>query len=108
MGYADVRKLKEGFPVSAAFGSVALLNRRPHPNAAQLYLNWLLSPEGQIAWQNATRGSSLRVDLPKDGVDSMTMITPGSNVFFVSLEQYAQFELAPVRKAVSDALEKRR
>ena len=38
----------------------------------------------------------------------MTMITPGSNVFFVSLEQYAQFELAPVRKAVSDALEKRR
>ena len=29
VGYADVRKFKEGFPVSAAFGSVALLNRRP-------------------------------------------------------------------------------
>src|SRR5581483_11890684 len=108
VGYVDVRKLKEGYPVSAAFGTVAVLNRRPHPNAAQLYLNWLLSPDGQIAWQKATRGNSLRADIPKDSVDPSTVITPGSPVFFVSLERYAQFELDPVRKVIGDALEKRR
>jgi iron(III) transport system substrate-binding protein len=105
---ADNRKFREGFPVSAAFGSVAVLNQRPHPNAALVYLNWLLSPDGQVAWQKALGSNSLRTDVSKDTVDPLNVIPPGSKVFMVSLEQYAQVELEPIRKLVTDALEKRR
>jgi iron(III) transport system substrate-binding protein len=104
----DDRKMKEGFPVSAAWGSVVAMNQAPHPNAALVYLNWLLSPDGQIAWQKATRGNSLRTDVPKDTVDPLNVVPPDGKVFMVSLEQYAQVELAPIRKLISDALEKRR
>src|SRR6185436_12461964 len=38
---------KEGVNLSSAFGSLALLNRAPHPNAAKVFINWLLSREGQ-------------------------------------------------------------
>ena len=55
-------------------GSVGLLNRAPHPNAAKIFINWLLSREGQITLQGAIAKSgglapdSLRIDIPKDDV----------------------------------------
>ena len=33
---------KEGVNLSSAFGSLALMNRAPHPNAAKVFINWLL------------------------------------------------------------------
>jgi ABC-type Fe3+ transport system substrate-binding protein len=69
--------LKEGAYITAGSGGVALINKAPHPNAAKVALNWLLSREGQIAYQRIfTQGNdgpdSLRVDIPKDKV-------PGGN-----------------------------
>jgi hypothetical protein len=31
-------------------------------------VNWLLSREGQLAWQEETKQSSLRMDTPKDNL----------------------------------------
>jgi len=64
---------KEGVNLVAAAGSVALLKNAPHPNAAKVALNWLLSREGQIAFQKnyaAVTGAadSRRIDIPKDEV----------------------------------------
>ncbi len=39
----DPRQLKEGTDVSPANGALALFNKAPHPNAAKIYINWLLS-----------------------------------------------------------------
>jgi ABC-type Fe3+ transport system substrate-binding protein len=103
----DVRRLKEGFAVSAAFGSVAAMNRRPHPNATIVYLNWLLGPDGQLAWQR-TGANSLRVDIPKDMVESFNVPPPGSKIFFASLEKYASLELTPIRQLISNAIENKR
>jgi iron(III) transport system substrate-binding protein len=105
---ADNRKFREGFPVSAAWGSVVAMNRAPHPNAALLYLNWLLGPDGQATWQKVTGSNSLRADVPKDAVDPLNVVPPGGKVFMVSHEQYAQVELEPIRKLVTDSLDKRR
>jgi len=45
------------------FGSTALINRAPHPNAAKVYLNWLLSADGQKSWTQATKRNSRRLDV---------------------------------------------
>src|SRR5215831_18737498 len=42
--------LKEGSSVTAYNGTLSLFNRAPHPNAAKVAVNWLLSREGQTAW----------------------------------------------------------
>jgi iron(III) transport system substrate-binding protein len=43
--------LKEGTYITGGSGGVALINKAPHPNATKVGLNWLLSREGQIAYQ---------------------------------------------------------
>ena len=43
--------LKEGTYITAGSGGVALINKAPHPNAAKVGFNWLLSREGQMAYQ---------------------------------------------------------
>lgn len=65
--------LKEGGVIKpTGVGSIALMNRAPHPNSAKVLINWHLSREGQIAMQKSmvVRGGadSLRVDIPKDDV----------------------------------------
>jgi iron(III) transport system substrate-binding protein len=55
-----------GTYVTASFGSVGLVNQAPHPNAAKVYLNWLLGKEGQTAYSTATQQLSRRLDVPRD------------------------------------------
>ena len=64
---------KEGVNLSSAFGSLALLNRAPHPNAAKVFINWLLSREGQTLFQRVISQpgdprNSRRIDVPKDHI----------------------------------------
>jgi len=64
---------KEGVNLSSAFGSLALMNRAPHPNAAKVFINWLLSREGQTLFQKlisvpGDARNSRRLDVPKDHI----------------------------------------
>ncbi len=64
---------KEGVNLSSAFGSLALLNRAPHPNAAKVFINWLLSREGQTLFQKVISvpgdaRNSRRIDVAKDHI----------------------------------------
>ena len=45
---------KEGGGLVQQFGTVALVNRAPHPNAAKVFLNWFLSREGQSDFQKTS------------------------------------------------------
>jgi ABC-type Fe3+ transport system substrate-binding protein len=49
--------------VGPGFGTVSLMDRAPHPNAAKLYINWLLSRSGQTDWEK-TGDNSRRLDVP--------------------------------------------
>ncbi len=63
----DSRNFKEGIPLSTSSGNVALFNKAPHPNAAKVAINWLLSRDGQIIYQKVNLDkNSLRIDIPKD------------------------------------------
>jgi ABC-type Fe3+ transport system substrate-binding protein len=45
------------------FGAVALMDKAPHPNAAIVYVNWLLSKAGQTEYEKSGRNSR-RLDVP--------------------------------------------
>ncbi|MDO8663676.1 MAG: extracellular solute-binding protein [Candidatus Wildermuthbacteria bacterium] len=43
---------------------IALVDRAPHLNAARVYINWLLSQEGQTVYHKLSGTSSFRKDVP--------------------------------------------
>jgi iron(III) transport system substrate-binding protein len=82
----DPHHFKEGASLSVAFGQLALMNRAPHPNAARVFVNWLLSREGQSAFQRiiSTPGeakNSRRIDVPKDHIPASERRVDGVKYF---------------------------
>lgn len=55
--------IKEGMGGSNGFGTVAMMTNAPHPNAAKVYLNWLLGKEGQELFGRAMTQGSRRFDV---------------------------------------------
>ena len=48
-------------------GTLWLVNKAPHPNAARVYINWFISKDGQEAWTSMTTDNSRRLDVtPKE------------------------------------------
>ena len=58
-------KLAEAWRLSTGWGAARLVNKAPHINAATVYVNWLLSKEGQAAWASTVSRPSRRVDVPR-------------------------------------------
>ncbi len=58
---------KEGVYLSMDGAGAILLKQRPHPNAARIFTNWLLSKEGQIEVQKFMGYHSARVDTTGPG-----------------------------------------
>jgi len=56
------------------YGTVSMLSQAPHPNAAKVYVNWLLSKAGQTEWIK-TGDNSRRLDVPV--ADPDTAAQPG-------------------------------
>jgi iron(III) transport system substrate-binding protein len=57
---------------SIAGNAVILLNKAPHPNAAKVYVNWLLSKKGQERLAEISKTNSWRVDV-KPGDPDLAM-----------------------------------
>jgi iron(III) transport system substrate-binding protein len=91
--------------MSGGFGHMALINNAPHPNAAKVMVNWLLSKQGQIAWQEKTDNNSLRTDIPKAMLsDPQAVPKEGGRYLITSLPQYE--DVKPVLKIVEQAMGK--
>jgi len=71
------QQLKEGGPLSPGPASLMLVNKAPHPNAASVYINWILSKEGQTQFTTVTGIPSLRVDVPTDHFESWRLPMKG-------------------------------
>jgi iron(III) transport system substrate-binding protein len=50
--------------VVSKWGNVQLVNRAPNPNAAKLFITWLLSKEVQAEWARSANVNSRRADVP--------------------------------------------
>lgn len=77
-------KAPEAWRLSTAFGAVRLVGKHPNPNAARVFINWLLSKEGQTWWVEKTGRTSRRLDAPK--IEDVSPI-PGVNYFDVDREE---------------------
>ena len=62
----DPRQIKEGSDISPGSGGLGFFNRAPHQNAARVYINWLLSKEGQEGFAKVNGYISARLDVPTD------------------------------------------
>ncbi len=72
---------QEGTYVTAG-GSVASLKKNAaHPNAANVFLNWLLTKEAALLWSKASGTQSARVDVPTDFLYSEDLRQPGIKYF---------------------------
>jgi len=89
------------------FGTLALLNRAPHPNAAKVFINWLLSRRGQLSLQKTQAGAespadSLRVDIPKDDVPLLNRRLEG--IKYLDTGRPEWIEMKPILDVVNEAL----
>lgn len=121
--YTDVIKAKsQGLPVdihnfgaiegiaglTAEGATLSLMNRAPHPNAAKVFINWLLSREGQMTAQMALAeyGSqaldSLRIDIPKDDISAHLRRAEG--IQYIQLQDPSRLDMRPIFKIIEEAL----
>ena len=71
----------EGTHITAASGTIAVMNRHPHPNATKAFVNWILSREGQTAFSKAFGRQSLRLDVSTEGLDPVAIRQPDGKYF---------------------------
>lgn len=91
--------------MSGGFGHLGVVNKAPHPQAAAVFVNWLLSKEGQLQWQRKTDNNSLRTDIAKDMLsDQRAVPRQGTKYLNASLPQYE--DVKPLLKIVNEALAK--
>ncbi|HEY2986704.1 MAG TPA: extracellular solute-binding protein [Candidatus Binatia bacterium] len=83
---------------SQGFGSVAVFNRRPHPNATKVYLNWLLSKEGQTSWVgNTLSRNSRRLDVVPG--DTRNVLRPNEKYKNTQAEEFIPMRAAIMKLA---------
>jgi len=99
--------LKEGSSVTAYNGTLSFFNRAPHPHAAQVAVNWLLSREGQTAWLDSNQKTgglydSLREDISKEKVSDQARRVKGAKFLWLKPEWIE--ELDPIRDIIKKSL----
>ena len=118
---SDIERAKaQGLPVdvleldqdvvglSAQGGTVSYIDRAPHPNAATVFINWLLSREGQMTLQKSIFKSggfapdSLRTDIPKEEVLPNNRRKNG--VKYIDLNDLSRLDMRPIIKVMEEGL----
>ena len=102
----DTNNLKESAGLDATGGAYGLMDKSPHPNAAKILINWLLSRDGQIAVQRdheaAGLTDSLRIDIPKTDVRPMMRRRDG--VKYLEMWNPAWQDMKPVQELINQVL----
>ena len=101
------RVFKEGGGLVQQFGTLSFVDRAPHPNAAKVFINWLLARRGQIALQRSQANAespadSLRIDIPKDDVPFQSRRLDG--VRYLDTGRPEWIEMKPILDVVNEAL----
>jgi iron(III) transport system substrate-binding protein len=91
----QILRLKEGGTLSSSGGTLAMLQNAPHPNAAKVFINWLLSREGQTIVQKGrigrtrTASNSLRTDIAKTELPDEVQRRDGVEYFDADDDNFA-------------------
>jgi ABC-type Fe3+ transport system substrate-binding protein len=108
LGRFEPRAFKEGIYMRATQGSLSILSQLPHPNAAKVFINWLLSREGQTQYQKhflrIDPVFSLREDIPAD--PSVEPYRPRAGEKFMSVYRSEFRDLDAAKKVIDAALKR--
>lgn len=113
IGVRDIEQVMQlGLPIeevpldvvtlSPAFGNVTLMNKAPHPNAAKLYLNWMLMKGPQQEYQKLRNDASLRMDIGREGVKPGDVPDPSKTYVNTQKEEFSPLR-GEMRKIVKEA-----
>ncbi len=80
---------REGLYVSAGSGNLTIMKNPPHPNALKVFVNWLLSNEGQETFGKAIGQASRRFDVDTKRLEEFGVIPAKDHL---TLEQYHRLE----------------
>ncbi len=72
---------KEGHPMGTAAGAFALPAVVPHPNATSVFINWMLTKEGQAIVSVGYGFPSIRRDVPPEGYPPLFLPLSGEKTF---------------------------
>ncbi len=95
-------RMKEGTPTTSSMGTVSVLSKNAHPNATMVFLNWLLTKEGQTVFSQSLKMPSARIDVPTTGLDPYYIRQPGEKIFSNYEAALAQLKgkMAPLAKEI--------
>jgi iron(III) transport system substrate-binding protein len=114
----EVERLrKEGLPIItvydlqgipsrsvAGIGTVALMNRAPHPNAARVFVNWIASREGLETYSRAYGTPTLRNDVDESFLSPGIIPRKGQKYFDASSWEFATSTEEKVRLRLAEML----
>ncbi len=80
-------------PLATSLGSISLFKDAPHPNAARVYINWLLSRNTQMKLCKNVQLNSRRTDVPVVAKESAVDTAHLSNYFDYSTEENLEIRM---------------
>ncbi len=80
---------REGMYVSGGSGHLTIIKNPPHPSATKLFVNWLLSKEGQELFSKTIGQATRRLDVDNRSLRELGVIAAKDTI---TLEQYYKLE----------------
>jgi ABC-type Fe3+ transport system substrate-binding protein len=80
---------KEGLYATGGYGHLVILKNAPHPNATKVFVNWLLSRDGQEIFSRAMGVGTRRLDVDTKWLKDFGVIAAKDGL---TIDQYYKFE----------------
>lgn len=98
---APIREIipEDDFAASAGPNDLALINKAAHPNAAKVFVNWILSKEGQTVLSQASGLASIKTNVATDHLTPARRLNPAKKYFIVDHEDFILKEPEYIAKA---------
>ena len=98
-----IAKTQESTLLTAGNGAFGIPTGFANPNATTVFINWLLTKEGQTVFAESARSPSMRVDVPTTGIDPAFISTPGGQ-YYIEGEEHNKL-LDPMMKAAKKIMD---
>jgi len=93
----NVKGLQPARKLSLGFGGIQLMRQAPHPNAAKVFVNWLLTQATQAKLAKTLALNSRRLDVPPGDPDSVATAEPAAQAIAPLSEEFM-----PMRKRAGE------
>ncbi len=98
-------RVAEGGLISAGSSSLGIINRPAHPQAVKVFVNWLLTKEGQTVLAKAYGYPSARNDVSNEGIETSKLPATGEKFYLDDEENIlAKSSMLKVSKEIFGSL----